>query len=41
MKLNTLEKIYAALRDMKPEIVMDADLLKKAALSLNRMLELS
>ena len=41
MKLNTLEKIYLALRDLKPEIHMDEELRKQAAEPLKRMLALS
>jgi quinolinate synthase len=41
MKLNTLEKIYLALRDEKPEIVLPDDLCEKALRPLQRMLEWS
>ena len=41
MKLNTLEKLYTCLRDEKPEIVMDADIIEKAKLPILRMLEMS
>ena len=41
MKLNTLEKIYLALRDRKPEIVMDEELRRRAEAPLVRMLEWS
>ena len=41
MKLNTLEKIAAALRDEAPEIEVDAEIAKKAVKSIERMLELS
>lgn len=41
MKLNTLEKLRDALRDLSPEIRLPADLREKAALPLRRMLELS
>jgi len=40
MKLNTLEKIYLALRDLKPEITMDEELRVKALKPLERMLAL-
>jgi len=40
MRLNTLEKIYLALRDMKPEIVMDEALRQRALKPLERMLSL-
>lgn len=41
MKLNTLEKLYCCLRDEKPEIVMDEDLMEKARRPIVRMLEMS
>ena len=41
MKLNTLEKIYLALRDEKPEIEIPAELQQKALLPLQRMLDWS
>ena len=41
MKLNTLEKIYLALRDETPEINLDADLCAKALKPLERMLSIS
>ena len=40
MKLNTLEKIYLALRDLEPRIEMDPDLIRKARVPLERMLAL-
>ncbi len=41
MKLNTLEKIYLALRDLEPRIELDEDLRRRAEKPLLRMLELS
>jgi quinolinate synthase len=41
MKLNTLEKIYLALRDEKPEIQIPPELREKALRPLQRMLEWS
>jgi len=41
MKLNTLEKIYYALKNEEPEIVMSKELIEKAKKPLLRMLELS
>jgi len=41
MKLNTLEKVYLALRDEKPEIEMPEELRLKALAPLQRMLEWS
>ncbi len=41
MKLNTLEKIYIALKYEQPELLMAEDLIKKAKLPILKMLELS
>lgn len=41
MKLNTLEKIYLALRDEKPEIILNEDIRKKAEQAIEKMLALS
>ncbi len=41
MKLNTLNKIYIALKYEKPEIILLDDLIKKAIIPIKRMLELS
>ena len=41
MKLNTLEKVYKALRDGKPEIKVDSALAEKALRPIERMLEMS
>jgi len=41
MKLNTLEKVYLALRDEKPEIIIPEEIRKKALIPLERMLEWS
>ena len=41
MKLNTLEKLYYCLRDEKPEITLDKDLIEKAVKPILRMLEIS
>ncbi len=40
MKLNTLEKVYAALRDERPEILLDEGVRLRAHRALRRMLEL-
>jgi quinolinate synthase len=40
MRLNTIEKIYLALRDLKPEITLDEELRIKALAPLERMLAL-
>jgi quinolinate synthase len=41
MKMNTLEKVYEALRDETPELVMPADTREKALVPLQRMLDWS
>ena len=41
MKLNTIEKIYSCLKYEKPEILLSADIIEKARLPIQRMLELS
>jgi len=41
MALNTLEKLYLALRDLRPRIEMDEDLRLAAKKSLDRMLEMA
>lgn len=41
MKLITIEKIYNCLRDEKPEILIDPEILYKAALPIERMMEIS
>jgi quinolinate synthase len=41
MKLNTMEKIYLALRDLQPRIEMDEALRERARLPLDRMLAIS
>lgn len=41
MRMNTLEKVYLALRDETPEIIVDEEVAQKAVRSINRMLELS
>ncbi|MCB1236369.1 MAG: quinolinate synthase NadA, partial [Verrucomicrobiae bacterium] len=41
MKLNTLEKLYRCLRDLKPEIVLPEDIRQRAEAPILRMLELS
>ena len=40
MKKNNLENIYSALVKEQPEIQLDADLMKKALLPIERMLEI-
>lgn len=41
MKMNTLEKLHAALRDLKPEILIPEPVRTRAELPIRRMLELS
>jgi quinolinate synthase len=41
MKMNTLEKAFNALRDLKPEIILPEALRARAELPIRRMLELS
>lgn len=41
MKMNTLEKVYAALRDESPKIIVDEEIARKAVRPILRMLELS
>lgn len=41
MALNTMEKLYLALRDLQPRIEMDEELRVKAKRSLDRMLEMA
>lgn len=41
MKLNTLKKVYEALRDGKPEVTVDPEIAEKALKPIARMLEMS
>ncbi len=41
MKKNTLEKVYLALKNLKPEINMSEDLMDRARISIDRMMALS
>jgi quinolinate synthase len=41
MKLNTIEKIYIALKHEQPELIMDKNLIEKAKLPIVKMLDLS
>jgi quinolinate synthase len=38
MKRNTLEKLRDCLRDLEPEVIIEPELLRRAALPLERML---
>ena len=41
MALNTMEKLYVALRDLEPRIELDEELRLQAKKSLDRMLEMA
>jgi len=41
MRLNTLEKLYLCMRDRHPEITMDREMMTRARLPVERMLEMS
>lgn len=41
MKLNTIEKIYLCLKNEQPELLMDTELIDRAKVPLQRMLDLS
>ena len=41
MKLITINKIYNTLKDEKPEIILDKEIIKKAGGPIRRMMEIS
>lgn len=41
MRMNTLENVYACLRDEQPEMIVDKEIADKAISSIHRMLEMS
>jgi quinolinate synthase len=41
MALNTLEKLYVALRDLQPRIELSPEIISKARVPLERMLEMA
>jgi quinolinate synthase len=41
MKMNTMEKLYKAIRDEKPEIFLDEEIMEKAKKPIERMLDIS
>jgi quinolinate synthase len=41
MALNTLEKLYVALRDLRPQIELSSEVMTKARVPLERMLEMA
>jgi len=40
MKMNTLEKLYLCMKNRSPEITLDADIIEKARIPIERMLEI-
>jgi len=41
MKLNTMQKLYLCLKNERPEIVMDPEIIEKARKPIERMMEIS
>jgi quinolinate synthase len=41
MKMNTLEKLYLCLKNETPEIILDEEVIFRAAKPINRMLDIS
>ena len=41
MKMNTLEKLYDCMVDLKPELTLSAEIIERARLPIDRMLEIS
>jgi quinolinate synthase len=41
MALNTLEKLYVALRDLRPQIELSPEVMDRARMPLERMLEMA
>jgi quinolinate synthase len=41
MKMNTMEKLYLCLRDLKPEVTLDESMREAAKAPIMKMLELS
>jgi quinolinate synthase len=41
MKLNTMQKLYLCLKNERPEIRLDEDIIEKARLPIEKMLEIS
>ena len=41
MRMNTLENVYACLRDEQPEMIVNKEIADKAISSIHRMLEMS
>ena len=41
MKMNTLEKLYDCMVDLKPELTLSPEIIERARLPIDRMLEIS
>ena len=41
MKMNTLEKLYDCMVDLKPELTLSAEIIERGRLPIDRMLEIS
>jgi len=41
MRLNTMEKLYLCMKNKKPEIILNKELMEKALVPIKRMLEIS
>jgi quinolinate synthase len=41
MKMNTLEKLYDCMVDLKPELTLSPEIIQRARLPIDRMLEIS
>ena len=41
MKMNTLEKLLGCMENLSPEVILEADLIEKARLPIQRMLDIS
>jgi quinolinate synthase len=41
MKMNTLEKLYDCMADLQPRIELSEDIIRRARLPIERMLEIS
>jgi quinolinate synthase len=41
MKMNTLEKLYNCMADLKPELKLSPEVIQRARLPIDRMLEIS
>jgi quinolinate synthase len=41
MKLNTMQKLYLCLKNERPEIILDPEIIEKARIPIERMMEIS